>query len=78
MSKEKPKHRLEPRERLGTFWHFPELAGPDLSEEIVPGQHAAMELLDNFSVAEIFSEDPEVQARVFNSTNESESTAHLS
>ncbi len=73
MSKEKPKHRLDPRERLGSYWHFPELVGPDLSEEVVQGQHAAMELLDDFSIAEIFSDDPETQARIFRSANSSES-----
>ena len=35
---------------------FPELEGPDLSKEIVPGQHAALKLLDTHTISEIFSE----------------------
>lgn len=32
---------------------------------MIPGQHDAFNLLGKFTVAEIFSDDPEVEARVF-------------
>ena len=59
------RHKSIQREQLGSYWYFPDLPGPDLNVEVVPGQHKACQLLGSFSIAEIFSDDPEIQARIF-------------
>jgi hypothetical protein len=65
--------RISHRAHLGAWW-FPDLEGPDLSVEVIPGQHEAMKRLDKFSVAEIFSDDPEVETSVFGPDTEDQGT----
>ncbi len=39
---------------LISAWHFPDLESPSLSTQLLPGQHEALMLLDDSSIAEIF------------------------
>lgn len=51
-----PKAPMAERMVGGRGWYFPEVEGPDLSEELFAGEHEALEALDTQSVEEIFQE----------------------
>ncbi|PUA78940.1 hypothetical protein [Nocardioides currus] len=53
-----PATRRPSRENLSAWW-FPDLEGPDLSTEVIPGQHEALKLLNGFSISELFAEETE-------------------
>ena len=44
------------RRQGGRGWYFPEMEGPDLSDELVPGERAFWDALDTKTIDQIYEE----------------------